>query len=363
MPARTPSPILLNSLCLILCLATARAETNTPTPPPAFTNGTYTDFVVRPDADGHHIAAHHGGILFVNGKYWWYGQTFQDKSTSQGGQTTMIGVVMYSSPDLLTWKHEGVILPCQPTGDLAGPLRFERPKILYNDKTRKFVLWCHYVGRPGDHGVKPGTADAGVASCATINGTYQWHGYHRPLGANMTVKDCTLFKDDDGAAYFIFDSYPMDRSKSRCLHIARLSDDYLKTVEVRRIPGAEHREAPAMIKNNGYYFLITSGVSSWEPNAAKCHRATNIWGPYQDLGNFCVGEHNDITFNAQSTYIFERHDAPGSYIFMGDRWCQPDMARSAHIWLPLEFPTSDTVRMRYFPHWTPRLFHSDVPPK
>jgi len=66
----------------------------------------------------------------------------------------------------------------------------------------------------------------------------------------MTVKDCTLFKDDDGKAYFIFDSYPTDRSRTRCIHIARLSDDYLKTVEVRKIPNAEDREAPAMIKKN-----------------------------------------------------------------------------------------------------------------
>ncbi len=350
---------LLNSLWLVACLATAWGETNLIGQAADFRNGAYREFLVLPDSEGRHIEAHHGGVLFVNGKYWWYGQTFQEKSTREGGQTTRIGVVIYSSPDLLGWKYEGVILPCQPSGDLEGPMCFERAKIIYNEKTRKFVLWCHYVGRPGDHGVRVGTADAGVASCDTINGEYEWHGYHRPLGSGMTVKDCTLFKDDDGAAYFIFDSYPTNRSKVRCLHIARLSNDYLKPVEVHRIPGTESREAPAMIKRNGCYFLITSGVSSWEPNAARCHRAASIWGPYEDLGNFCGGEQRDITFNAQATYVFELHDAPGCYVFMGDRWCQPNMKRSAHIWLPLEFPTKDTVRMRYFEQWNRRNFDPD----
>ena len=35
-------------------------------------------------------------------------------------------------------------------------------------------------------------------------------------GTNMLVKDCTLFKDEEGKAYFIFDSYPADKSIVRC---------------------------------------------------------------------------------------------------------------------------------------------------
>ncbi len=323
-----------------------------------FENGGTGDFVLRPDANGNHVGAHHGGIIFVDGKYWWYGQTFRRLSAKRGGAATDVGVVMYSSEDLHRWRYEGVILGCQPSGALKGPMRFERVKIIYNEHTKKFVMWFHYVQHPGNHGVKPGTGDAGVASCDTINGTYEWHGYNRPLGSDMTVKDCTLFKDEDGKAYFIFDSYPMDRSTPRCVYIALLSADYLETIEVRKIPNAVKREAPAMIKRNGYYFVITSGASGWGPNAAKCHRATNIWGPYEDLGNFCSGEKKNITFNAQSTYLFELHDKPGSYVFMGDRWNRGNMKRSAHIWLPLEFPSRDTVRMQYHKEWDTSILDS-----
>ncbi len=326
-----------------------------PTPPAGMAaekieNGGFTDFAVRPDVAGNHVEAHHGGIIFADGKYWWYGQTFRDVPQRKGvWPATNRGVEMYSSERLVHWKYEGVVLACQPSGDLEGPMRFERAKILYNERTQKYVMWFHYIGKdPVDRDVvRIGRAEAGVASCDKINGVYKWHGYHRPLGPKMTVKDCTLFKDEDGQAYFIFDSYPTDRSTTRCIHIARLSDDYLKTTEVRKIPNTERREAPAMIKRNGYYFLITSGVSGFTPNAGKHFRARSILGPYEDLGNFCRGPRSEITFNSQSTFVLELQDKPGAFIFMGDRWNRENMRYSSHVWLPLEFPSDGTVAMQY----------------
>jgi len=346
------------SLLLIFFLLTPLAATAADT----FKNGDFADCVVCPDANGNHVEVHHGGIIFVDGRYWWYGQTFHRVPKGRGiWPATKTGVVMYSSENLFGWKYEGVILACQPSGDLEGPMRFERAKILYNDKTKRFVMWFHYIGKNPPNVVNVGTADAGVASCDKINGTYKWHGYQRPLGPKMTVKDCTLFEDEDGQGYFIFDSYPTDRSTTRCIHIARLSDDYLRTTEIRKIPNAERREAPALIKKNGYYFLITSGVSGFTPNAGKYFRARNIFGPYEDLGNFCRGPRSEITFNSQSTFVLELNDRPGSFIFSGDRWNRENMRYSSHIWLPLEFPTRDTVEMRYQQEWDMRFFDQDEP--
>jgi sucrose-6-phosphate hydrolase SacC (GH32 family) len=317
-------------------------------------NGGFDDYAVRPDVDGHHVAAHHGGVIVAEGRYWWYGQTFRKLPQKDGAAATDVGVVMYSSEDLLKWKNEGVVLSVTGEGERAGPLRFERPKIIHNQKTGRYVLWCHYVGKPGSHGVYVGTADAGVASCDKINSDYTWHGIQRPAGKNATVKDSTLFQETNGDAYFVFDSYAVDengRKEPRCIYIAKLSDDYLTTTEVRRISEARGREAPALIKRGDYYFLFTSGCSGWQPNKGKVQRARSIWGPYEDLGNFAAGEKAEITFNAQSTYVFELHGQPGSFVFMGDRWNMTDMSRSAHIWLPLEFPTKDTVQLRYFEQW------------
>ena len=317
-----------------------------------FENGDFGDCVVFPDSEGNHVEVHHGGIIFAEGKYWWYGQTFHRVPKGPNvWPATETGVCMYSSNNLFDWKYEGVVLACTPSGELEGPMRFERAKILYNDRTKKFVMWFHYIGKGSGPTLPVGRADAGVATCDKINGNYQWHGYQRPLGPNMTVKDCTLFKDDDGQAYFIFASYSVDRPGDFRMYVARLSGDYLKTAEVHEIADSKRREAPAMIKKNGYYFLITSGVSGFRPNAARCHRAENILGPYTDIGEFCRGPKKEITFNSQSTFILELHDKPGHFIFMGDRWNRENMRYSSHVWLPLEFPANDTIEMHYHRSW------------
>jgi len=78
-------------------------------------------------------------------------------------------------------------------------------------------------------------------------------------------RDCTLFQDDDGTAYFI--SAARDNAD---LHIYRLSDDYLSIDEhVKTLWPGQYREAPAMIKREGIYFLVTSGCTGWTPNQAK----------------------------------------------------------------------------------------------
>ncbi len=314
-------------------------------------NGSLDEFPARPDTEGVHVGAHHGGVIFAEGKYWWYGQCLSPKAVADMGSATERGVAMYSSSDLIKWRNEGIVLSCRNEGELKGPLRFARSKIVFNPRARKYVLWCHYVRFPGAHGVEEGTADAGVAVCDAINGQYQWCGIQRPLGPNMTVKDCTLFQDEDAKAYFIFDTYPKDRSLRRRLYMAELSDDYRSCRQVRPLEGLEAREAPAMFKHNGYYFLITSGVSGWKPNPARVHRAKAVFGPYTDLGDFCRGDHTGATFNSQPTFVFEIRHKPGTFVYMGDRWNLRNMAGSSHIWLPLKFTSPDNFEMHYLKRW------------
>ena len=183
---------------------------------------------------------------------------------------------MYSSEDLQQWKYEGVILGCSEDKDnpLYGPMRFERPKIIYNEKTGKYVLWCHYIKYPGDHGFTEGTAEAGIAVCDTVNGNYEWVGYTRPIDDKGYVRDCTLYKDDDGNAYFIYDRQTGDSwdgdDVDRCIHIVKLRDDYLAcTSEYTRVNEAYWREAAALVKHNGYYYMITSDLTSWDFNQGK----------------------------------------------------------------------------------------------
>jgi hypothetical protein len=319
-----------------------------------FTNGEIGEYIQWHDTSGNIINASDGGVIYVDGRYYWYGMALRALPAGnhgEGGEQTTVGVVMYSSADLYNWDYEGVILPCSddPNHDLYAPMRLERPKIIYNDKTKKFVLWTHYVGYPGDHGLEIGTSEAGIASCDTINGQYEWHGYTRPIDELGAVRDSTLYKDKDGSAYFVYDRVV---NEDRCLYIVKLTDDYLAPSDVfRRIDVAYRREAPAIFYHNDYYFMITSGLTGWRTNQAKYFRAKNILGPWEDMGDPCVGENTETTFESQTSYVFPVEGKSGAFIHMAERHNTRNFELCSYIWLPIEFPTPDSLQLRYRKSW------------
>lgn len=52
------------------------------------------------------INAHGGGVLYHEGKYYWFGE-----HRPESGFVTEKGINCYSSTDLLNWNYEGVVLP------------------------------------------------------------------------------------------------------------------------------------------------------------------------------------------------------------------------------------------------------------
>ncbi len=317
-------------------------------------HGEITEFTDWYDIDGNIINASDGGVIFAEGKYHWYGQALGDLpygAEGTGGQTTSVGVVMYESEDLLSWKYEGVILPCSQdvNSELRAPMRFERPKIIYNEKTKQYVLWCHFVGYPGDHGGEPGLSEAGIAVCDTVNGVYEWKGYFRPYDENGQVKDCTLYQDKDGTAYFIYDQ--CFDAEDRCLHIAKLSEDYLSCTEGhRKIEVGFHREAPAVVYHDGYYFMMTSGLTGWNYNQARYLRSTSLLGEWEDMGDPCVGDEEHTTFRTQTTYIF-RVEGTDTYIHMAERHNIENFLHCSYVWLPIIFKENHTIELRYEREW------------
>ena len=312
----------------------------------------YTDWL---DTEGNIINASDGGMIYADGMYHWYGMAFRPlpfAGRGEGGQATTTGVVMYASANLQNWEYEGVILPCSdnPSDDLYGPMRFERPKIVYNEKTKQYVLWCHYVKYPGDHGFTEGMAEAGVAVCDTVNGHYKWLGYKRPIDNAGYVRDCTVFQDRDGSAYFIYDRHVGEnfREGDRCQYIVKLSENYLDfTEEYVRLDAACWREAAAVVYHEGYYYMITSGLTSWAFNQAKYFRATSIWGPWEDMGDPCVDDEDHTTFHSQTTYIFKVEGRKDLYIHMAERHNTQNFLKSSYIWLPVEFLEGNRLQLKY----------------
>ena len=129
----------------------------------------------------------------------------------------------------------------------------ERPKVVYNAKTKKYVMWLHVDSADYKK------ASAGVAVADRPTGPYRYLGSVRPDGGES--RDMTLFQDDDGKAYLVYSS-----EWNATMHVSLLSDDYLKPVgKVVRIFEGQYREAPAVFKRKGLYYIVTSGLHGLVP--------------------------------------------------------------------------------------------------
>lgn len=323
----------------------------------SFKNGKIGEFVDWFDTDGNVINASDGGIIYDNGRYYWYGQAMRDigfGTGGTGGQVTDVGVVMYSSLDLYRWQYEGVVLSVKNDKDSAlfPPLRFERPKIIYNDKTKKYVLWCHYIKHPGDHTFLEGGGEAGVAVADKVTGPYRMVNICRPIDNGGMVRDCTLFKDDDGDAYFVYDRDETFDLATRCIHIVKLSEDYLSVTDsYKKVASGYRREAPAIIKRDGYYYMITSDMTAWEANKAKYFRADSIFGEWEDMGDPYIGDEDGNSFLSQTTYAF-KVEGQDRYIHMAERHNKENFLHCSYVWLPIDFDEEKRLEIKYYEDWS-----------
>ena len=238
----------------------------------------------------------------------------------------MTGVSCYSSKDLLNWKFEGIVLPAvkdDPNHDLHPSKVLERPKVIYNRKTGKFVMWAHVES--ADYS----KACAGVAVSDSPAGPFTYLGSFRPNDAMS--RDQTVFVDDDGRAYQFYSS-----ENNATMYISLLTDDYLKpSGRFTRNFIKQSREAPAVFKYDGKYYLITSGCTGWDPNVAEIAVADSVLGEWKTIGNPCIGPDADKTFYAQSTYVQPVVGKKDAYIALFDRWNKTDLENSLYVWLPV----------------------------
>ena len=347
------------------------------------------------------INAHGGGLLFFNNTWYWFGE---HKVAGSDGNKAMVGVHCYSSADLYRWKDEKIALAVSddPQSDIAQGCILERPKVLYNESTKKFVMWFH-LERKGK-GYKD--ARAGIATADAPTGPYTFlHSlrpnakvwpenapdnlkallspeelaslanlklpggpvagqifpadllFRRDFAAGQMARDMTLFVDDDTqhTAYQIYSS-----EDNGTLHISQLSDDYTKPAGRywRILPGG-FNEAPTLLKHNRKYFLITSGTSGWSPNAARLAIADKVFGPYTALENPCRGEPDDVktTFHSQGTFIQQLPGRSDAYAFLADRWTPKNPIDGRYVWLPVQFDEQGNPLLQWHDTWTIDSFY------
>ena len=184
------------------------------------------------DKYGSKISAGGGSIIKVGDTYYWYGE---DNKIAYSLRT---GVSCYSSKDLKTWTYEGLAFNAfdyERNGEFTDEFltdhiigsqgRIERPKVIYNEKTGKYVMWMH-LEKDGVYTLSM----AGVAVSDSPTGPFEWKWYGFPVldpyvtyNGKMiqTYRDMNLFVDDDGEAYVIYAS-----EGNQVTYAVRLNDEY-----------------------------------------------------------------------------------------------------------------------------------------
>lgn len=295
------------------------------------------------DTSGNAVHAHGGGILKVDAYYYWFGEN----RTSDG---KFYAVSCYRSTDLKQWEFRKHVLTQRSHSELTVA-NIERPKVIYNASTGKYVMWMHK-----ENGVDYKEARAAVAVGDRVDGNYTYVGSFRPYQEQGVIdhgkpgymsRDCTLFADPDGSAYFISAA-----NENQDLHVYQLSADYLSVASlVTKLWVGQSREAPGMFKRHGYYFLITSGCTGWKPNQQKYAYSASIasgWSDLYDLGD-------STTYDSQNAYdLVIQGSSTTSYLYMGDRWAGAwggKVNESHYVWLPLRFASDTSMTMP----WTPEV--------
>ncbi|WP_428240332.1 RICIN domain-containing protein [Gynuella sp.] len=284
--------------------------------------------------NGELVHAHGGGVIKSNGYYYLAGE-------QRGPDGWLFGAVsLYRSADMVHWTHVNDILTPNSSPELA-PSNIERPKIIYNAAYNHYVLWAHK-----ENGEDYGDAEVAVAVSPTVDGDYVYQGSFRPLGYDS--RDQTVFVDKDGTGYLVSAS-----NVNLDLHIYRLTADYLGVAELVYVFKGNHREAPAVFERNGVYFMVTSGASGWNANQQKYATTTQFpagnWSGWKNVGS-------SNGFGSQTTYVTTISGTQGSsYLYMGDRWgpqWDGNPNDSLYVWLPLKFPTNNTLAMDWYPQLT-----------
>ena len=277
------------------------------------------------DTDGNIVNAHGACIVEDGGRYWLFGEYKSDESNA------FPGFGCYSSPDLVNWKFERVVLPVQPDG-ILGPERVgERVKVMRCPSTGEYVMLMHADD------MKYKDPNIAIAVCNRIDGDYRLLGTIEYDGEPIKRWDMGTFQDEDGTGYLLIHHGP----------IYRLSPDY-RSIEAKVADIKGMGESPAMFRKDDTYYLLTSHTTSWERNDNYYYTAPSPEGPWEHQGLFCP--EGSLTYNSQCTFVFPlKMDGDVIPMYMGDRWSFPHQASAAtYVWMPIQV---DGTRLSIPEYW------------
>lgn len=329
------------------------------TPLSPVSSGIFNNYGIAPKDDwydnrGILIEAHGGGIIYVGGLYYWCGAILNKYAPPYNPNPSVgniirndVGVLMYSSPDLLNWTFVGNILS-QPSNTVLC----ERPHILYNAANNNYVLWAH-----GATSLTVSGSDnfAMIATSSSITGPWSWvnTAYH-PNGTQF--EDNSLFVDpvDGVTAYIVYVS-----TQGSTISITQLASDYQSATASTVGLATGQREGCVLFKNSsGTYFMLSSVSNFYHSDLTMglsyiTSTAANPLSGWSTPPGTSISISTSSPYNAQPSFILtpNGHTQP----FLGADWWQSgtNLYGSRQSWMPITFPTSTTMALSQPTNWTP----------
>lgn len=264
------------------------------------------------DTEGKPIQAHGFSVVYIDGTYYWFGEN--KEFTKPGSNIWTYGIRCYTSTDFYNWEDKGlIILPdtVNPHSPLNPSQGIDRPHIIYNKKTEKYVCWIKLLGDDGQF-MTVLTANNILGPYEIVNPGFRPNGYE--------AGDFDLYVDEETGKGYIWHERP--HYEMIC---AELTDDFTSvngnySVHFSGIIPPDTREAPTHFMANGKHYLYTSGTTGYAPNESLISVFDNYHEEYTDLGN---PHPLDTTFTSYYSQITDVIKIPGKknlYVALADRW-------------------------------------------
>lgn len=262
------------------------------------------------DTKGCRIQAHGANVFYENDTFYWYGES-KEFTTAENDIWTW-GVRCYSSRDLYNWTDEGLIIPpdeSDPSSILHPSRKLDRPHIIKNERTGKYVCWLKYCD----------TNHFAILTADRLLGPYTIQvDFLKPFGRESGDFDLAADKAT-GKAYLYFEADHTD------VLAVELTEDYLdvtdhSTVIYEGLRPPYMREGVTHFERNGKHYIVTSGMTGYMPNPSEVAVGDDWMGPFIVQGNPHTDDDSKASFNSQISGIFKHPGKDDLYIAIADRW-------------------------------------------
>jgi hypothetical protein len=276
------------------------------------------------DDTGTEIFTRAGCLRQFGGVYYWYGLLHWQDKNGWNDQTC------YTSTDLVHWTNKGIVF--------HSDVGVNRMDVLYNDTSKKYVMFMKYGGN---------AANLGIATASTPDGQFTF--LSQTLVEGAAIGDMSVYEDDDGKAYL---AYVWDGTGPNRQHgIYRMSADYLSLDTRMYLWSVASREAPHIFKRNGTYYYGVSETNGVDPSPTRYYTATTLTGPWS-AATMLVTPGSSTTYETQCDFVYPFAGTQGTVFMLdADRWLPTGGFQGSFLWLPYEFGATGAPTANYYQDW------------